>query len=227
MSVHRFLFFIDLLLATVFGQPSTSAASLFLAERWYEKPLFPNSGYEARLESTHGFRFSASQNALKTMLSVFIRYTGDEPLSPGLPDRVEIEFYPDGTLEPGPAVYDHVTDDLGPPPHLRYALSTAGVTNFVGQFKILELAYAADGTIASLAFDFLISSPSINVRQYDRGRLRINSSIPIPEPYSAPMLAAGTILAFGAFRMALWRTGTAAGLPGSADLLRTPCSLKS
>jgi hypothetical protein len=88
----------------------------------------------------------------------------------------------------------------------RYADPSAPVLDFwgngrsnntsTGSFTISEISYHHDGSLSSLAVDFLQYGEG-DLNNWIKGALRLNSSVPIaltPEPFSEPVIDSGLIV---------------------------------
>jgi hypothetical protein len=88
----------------------------------------------------------------------------------------------------------------------RYADPSAPVLDFwgngrsnntsTGSFTISEISYHQDGSLSSLAVDFLQYGEG-DLNNWIKGALRLNSSVPIaltPEPFSEPVIDSGLIV---------------------------------
>jgi hypothetical protein len=174
------------IIAAFATSPSCASRSAFLGERWYQGTGFGSDGSAFLRRSADGYEFQVSRN-----FDQGITVSIGEPNGPGYANNFEFV----GTV--GALMIGHyagVRDWPGNAPGMRYSISTGAVTNFVGEFDVLEVEYGADGAVEKLAIDFLLSSPSIHIRQFDRGRLRINSALPIPEPSCSLLLIVGVIV---------------------------------
>ena len=72
----------------------------------------------------------------------------------------------------------------------------------IGYFDLLDLSYNADGTVRTLAVDF-VQYDNNRLDAWNRGSLRYESEIPlsaVPEPTSPAMLLAGIVLGSVAVR---------------------------
>jgi hypothetical protein len=168
----------------------SSAATVFQAERFYAKQTSSGSNrYDAMIGPQDGYDFHVYNNIPYSGIAVQI--LSNRPVPSQLPSRVDFSFETGAPLVVGRV--QNIDDGPGNVPWMRYTLGNA-ITNFEGYFDVLEIEYSPLGEVNKFAVDFFLSSPSIRERQFDVGRLRFNSSIPLPEPST---LTIGTALLFG------------------------------
>lgn len=165
------------------------AATIFQAERFYaEQSSSGSNRYDATIEPEDGYDFHVYNNIPYSGIAVQI--LANRPVPTLLPSLVDFSFETGAPLEVGRV--ETIDDGPGNVPWVRYTLGNA-ITNFEGYFDVLEIEYSPQGEVNKFAVDFFLSSPSIRERQFDIGRLRFNSSIPLPEP-SAFAISASLLL---------------------------------
>lgn len=77
-------------------------------------------------------------------------------------------------------VYDSTSSDM-PSKGAKMAFASNGACSLkqVGEFRILELSYSADGSVATLAVDFFIKEVDGDPKKWVRGSFRYHSAIDV------------------------------------------------